>query len=220
MDASSKPRKLLKNEWVKTGILLAILLIAFFSIWFGIRFALATDYPLLAVASGSMIPTLNVGTLIIVQGVSNATAIYTHLAIVDPQTGKITGGGDIIVFHTYVPGGPNLRPGSPDELIVHRAINKTEIDGVWYFTTKGDANPFGAGLASAQSSILDPWRVPANYVVGKVVGTIPYVGGIPLFIRTTTGIATVVILIILVLCVELVYSAYREKRKQPAETQP
>lgn len=227
MSDRSKSRKLLNNEWVKTGIMLAIVLVAFFTIWFGIRFALATDYPLLAVASGSMQPTLNIGDLIVVQGVSNASQIYTHFAIVNLTTGKITGGGDIIVFHTWLPTitlsngskipGTNLRPGYPDELIVHRAVSKfyDNSTGVWYFMSKGDANPFGQGLESAESTISDGWQIPFSYIVGKVVGDIPYVGGVPLFIRTPTGILTVIILIILVLFAELTYSTYKEKRKPP-----
>jgi signal peptidase len=205
MSDQSKSRKLLNNEWVKTGIMLAIVLVAFFSVWFGIRIALATDDPLLAVASGSMIPTLNVGDLIVVHGVSNASEIFVHPAIVDPQTGKITGGGDIIIFHTNLPGGPRLRP--EDELIVHRAINRTLINGTWYFTTKGDANP-----------VADGWLVPFSYVVGKVVGDVPYVGSVPLYIRTPTGILTVIILIILVLLVEMTYSAFKEKKRPPSDT--
>jgi signal peptidase len=213
MSNSSKAKKLLKNEWIRTGILLAIVVIAFFSLWYGIRIALATDYPLLAVASGSMEPTLNVGDLIIVHGVSNASEIYTHFAIVDNQTGNIIGGGDIIVFH---------EPGDPDVLIVHRAVNKTldTTTGVWYFTTKGDNNPFpGQYRQSAESRITDGWSVPFSYIVGKVVGTVPYVGNIPLFIRTPTGIVTIVILIILVLFVEMAYSSFKEKRTPQTEAQ-
>lgn len=210
MSTSSRLKKLFKNEWVKTGIMLAIVIIAFFSFWYGIRFAFATDYPLLAVASGSMEPTLNVGDLIAVHGISNYSQIYAH-----PSN------GDIIVFHTYVPGITlNLRPGNPDELIVHRVINKTlKWDNyvgkyVWYFVTLGDNN-HGA---------LDPWDVehggtPEYLVVGRVVGVIPYVGNIPLFIRTPTGIVTVVILIILVLFVEMAYSSFKEKRTPPTEAQ-
>lgn len=209
MSNGSKVKKLLKNEWIRTAIMLVIVLVAFFSFWFGIRFALATEYPLLAVASPSMVPTLNVGDLIIVHGISNVSEIYVHPAIMDPNTGKIVGGGDIIIFHTSLPGyQDNLRPGYPDELIVHRAVNKTLVNGVWYFTTKGDANP-----------TQDYWRVPDYYVVGKVVGTVPYVGQIPLFIRTANGIITVVVLIILVLIVEMLYSTYKERQKPQAKEQ-
>lgn len=198
-----KRKELLKNEWVKTGIMLGIVVIAFFAFWFGIRYALATEYPLLAVASGSMEPTLNIGDLIIVHGVSNASDVYTHY-----------GNGDIIIFHTNIPGvGPNLWPGRPEELIVHRAVNKTvKFDSyvgrfVTYFTSKGDNN--------AQE---DAWPgtgdgVPEYYIVGKVVGTIPWIGNIPLYIRTTEGLITVIILIILVVFAEFAYSAIKEKQK-------
>jgi signal peptidase len=211
MSDRSKLRQLLKNEWVSTGIMLAIVLVAFFSFWFGIRIALATEYPLLTVETGSMEPNLNIGDLIIVHGVSNFSEVYTHY-----------GNGDIIIFHTYMSGGPDLRPGSSDELIVHRAINKTlKYDSyvgreVWYFITKGDHNP----TEDPGAILVGP--VPEYYVVGKVVGLVPYVGQIPLFIRTPEGIATVLILIILVLCVEFVYSAYkenREKQMHPPEAQ-
>jgi signal peptidase I len=198
-----KPKELLKNEWVKTGIMLGIVVIAFFAFWFGIRLALATEYPLLAVASPSMVPTLNVGDLIVVHGISNASEVYTHYE-----------NGDIIIFHTNIPGvGPNLWPGRPEELIVHRAVEKTvKFDSyvgrnVTYFTTKGDNN-----------AIADTWPgtgdgVPEYYIVGKVVGTIPWIGNIPLYIRTTEGIITVVILVILVFFAEFAYSALKEKQK-------
>lgn len=201
-----KYKELLKNDWVKTGIMLAIVLIAFFSFWFGVRYASATEYPLLAVASGSMVPTLNIGDLIIVHGVSNFSAIYAHPV-----------NGDIIVFHTYVPGGPNLK-GGEDELIVHRAINGTlKNDGHWYFNTEGDHN-----------GVPDPWDtrsyangngVPDYYIVGKVVGTVPWIGSIPLFIRTPEGLVTVIVLIIIVVLAEFIFSSVREKKKPPIEAQ-
>jgi signal peptidase len=204
-----KLKELLKNEWVKTGIMLAIVLIAFFSFWFGLRFALATEYPLLAVASGSMVPTLNIGDLIVVRGVSNFSEIYAH---------PINGG--IIIFTTYDPNigqDPiNLWPGKAPELIVHRAINKTlKYDShvgreVYYFTTKGDHNP-----------TADAWPgtnfdgVPEYYVVGRVVGVVPWVGNVPLFIRTPSGILTIFALIIIVFLAEYLFSTVREKKKPP-----
>ncbi len=198
-----KYKQLLKNEWVQTGIMLAIVLIAFFSFWFGLRYALATDSPLLAVASGSMVPKLNIGDLIIVHGISNFSAIYAH-----PLN------GDIIVFHTYVPPGPNLKiDGGGDELIVHRAINKTLIKNVWYFVTKGDAN-----YAPDPNTILTG-PVPENYIVGKVVGSVPWVGNIPLYIRTPEGLETIIVLIIIVVLAEFIFSSVRDKKKPPIEAQ-
>lgn len=74
-----------------------------------------TESPIMVVPSESMVPTLNVGDIVIVKGV-------------DPKTITI---GTIIIFQS--PGG------SID--IIHRVIRITEVGGMLYFTTKGDHNP-------------------------------------------------------------------------------
>ena len=160
-----KLKEILKNDYVKTALLLIIIIISVFAFWFGLRAALATNFPLCGVASGSMIPTLQVGDLIIVQGVK-PTEITAAPA---PE-------GDIIVFF-------NPRKGfrDPNDLIVHRAINKTSREGKWYFTTQGDAN-FSP----------DPRDVPEDYLVGKVVFfRIPIVGFITFLMRTPAAILVV-----------------------------
>ncbi|MCL6579338.1 MAG: signal peptidase I, partial [Candidatus Bathyarchaeota archaeon] len=107
-------KKLWKNEYFQTAVTILLILSIVFMFWYGVQFTLNTEYPALAVASGSMLPTLKVGDLIIVQGVP-PDQIYA-----DPLK------GDIIVF----------RRGS--ELIVHRAVYmENRSDGYW-FTTKGD----------------------------------------------------------------------------------
>ncbi|UCE95542.1 MAG: signal peptidase I [Candidatus Bathyarchaeota archaeon] len=117
----SKLRNLLKNEHVRSVIFLAIILGGVIAFWFGLRTYLRTDYPLLAVASGSMVPTLKVGDLIVVQGGIDGDDIVAEY-----------GSGDIVVFYS---------PRNPSELIVHRAVSKSLNGEVWYFRTKGDHNP-------------------------------------------------------------------------------
>ena len=93
-----------------------IILLAGVSFYFGLRFFLSTDMPLVAVASGSMRPTLEVGDLIIVQGIP-ASEIKV---------------GDIIVFN---------QPGETSNTI-HRVVAiETLANGTIEFRTKGDANP-------------------------------------------------------------------------------
>jgi len=159
-----KLKDILKHDYVKTAILLLIIIISVFAFWFGLKTALATEFPLAGVASGSMIPTLQVGDLIIVQGVPNANNIKAA-----------SESGDIIVF--YEPKGYK----DPNDLIVHRAINKTSKDGKLYFKTQGDAN-----------SGPDRREVPEDYVVGKVVFfRIPLVGFITFLMRTPAAILVV-----------------------------
>jgi len=178
--------KVLKNSYVKTAILGILLLGGVFAFWFGLRAGLRTEYPLLAVASGSMTPTLNVGDLIIVQGVPNAGDIS---AASRPE-------GNIIVFHR-----PRPDSSFPDELIVHRAINKVENNGTWYFQTKGDNNlspDFWTGPNTSTGMISQA------LLVGKVVGIAPWIGNVPLFIRTPTGMLIVILLFLLILFIEYI----------------
>jgi signal peptidase I len=198
--------RLWKNEYFKTAIAIVLIVVVVLGFWFGLRFGLNTDYPMLAVASGSMClvqpnqcdgwshpfaRTLHTGDLIIVQGVS-ASDIHTGPYPV----------GDILVFHES--------PGS-DELIVHRAIGNTTIDGTLYFITQGDANnapgpPNNPGLPAG--------AVPINDVVGKVVLRIPWIGWLALFMRDQSGVYLIIALIIIIIAVEVIISITGSKEPQ------
>jgi signal peptidase len=173
---------ILKNSYVKTVILAVIIIGGVMGFWLGLKAGLRTEYPLLTVASGSMVPTLNVGDLIAVQGVENASALN---AAPKPD-------GEIIVFRS---------PRIEGELIVHRAIYKefNEDDRLWYFRTQGDAN-FGPDNWFGSET----WNgmISKNRIIGKVIGKAPLVGYIPLYIRTREGIILIVILIVLILMAE------------------
>ena len=177
----SKLKHVLKNEYVKSLILLAIILGSIVAFWFGLRFYLRTDYPLLAVASGSMMPTLDVGDLIIVRGGLNVSDIVAGYET-----------GDIIVFN---------KPNNPDDLIVHRAVNISDNAGTPYIVTKGDNNPSS-----------DPWRVYDSNLVGKIVWSIPYLGHIPLFVRTSEGMLIIIIFIVILILLEFIIPLAKEKK--------
>jgi signal peptidase I len=91
------------------------------------------------IASGSMRPTFEVGDVITVQTDVNASQIY---AAPYPD-------GDIIVLHP---------PTQPDAIFVRRVIQKSYVNGTYYFQTKGDANPGPDG-----------WEVPEENIIGKVI---------------------------------------------------
>jgi len=197
VSSKSKWSNLLKSSYVKTIILAAIVLGSVVAFWAGVKVAFATEYPLLTVASGSMRPTLEIGELIVVQGILNASDLRAAL---NPE-------GDIIVFRS---------PHGEGELIVHRAINKTTVDGLWYIQTKGDNNP-----------TPDPWSGPdtirlgnANLIsekllVGKVVGHVPYVGYIPLYVRTPLGMVLLIVLILIIIFAE--YIPFSSKKQETAK---
>lgn len=80
----------------------------------------------------------------------------------NPKNLKI---GDVIVFQRR--NGPSL----PDP-IIHRIVSLKDVDGRYYFTTKGDHNS-GSG-----SIDLD---IPGNIVLGKGVFRIPYLGWVKIW---------------------------------------
>ncbi|NWJ29165.1 signal peptidase I [Marine Group I thaumarchaeote] len=85
-------------------------------IWFGLTLAFGTQNPFYVVASGSMIPELEIYDVLIVQG---------HEPFEDLEI------GDIIVFN---------RPSDHNRVIVHRVVSIINDDPIT-LRTKGDANP-------------------------------------------------------------------------------
>ena len=85
-------------------------------IWIGLQAAFGTQNPFYVVASGSMIPVLEVYDVLIVQG---------HEPFEDIEV------GDIIVFN---------RPSDHNRVIVHRVVSIID-DEPKTVRTKGDANP-------------------------------------------------------------------------------
>jgi signal peptidase len=90
--------------------------------------------------------------------------------------------GEIIVFRD---------PRNLNNFIVHRAINKTLRGGAWYFETKGDNN-----------ASPDPWSVPENNLIGKVIWHLPLIGYVKIYLGTPIGVAVTVVLLIAILFLE------------------
>ncbi len=188
-------RRLKKNEYFKTAIIIAIVALLVFGFWYGLKLVLNTEYPVLAVISGSMcVPygsrcdgwshpfesTLHIGDLIVVYGVDPTTLNGDY-----PNS-------DVIVFH---------KPTTPEELIVHRIYSK-EWDGQEYiFKTKGDGNAHS-----------DPWTIHEEDIEGKVIGRIPYVGHIALFMRNPIGIPVIIALIVLFFLIEFIIPSIRKQQ--------
>jgi len=187
---------------VRTAVLLVVVVVSVFAFWIGLTTALRTEYPMLAVASGSMEPTLYKGDLIMVQGVSSAQDIVVGRDDAVPP-------GDVIVFH---------KPTDTSELIVHRAVDKEFRGGKWYFQTKGDAN---SGADNWDGNWETDCDLAEDHLVGKVVGHVSHIGYIPLFLReflwTPIGMILVVALLLLFLFYDYIPFP-RKKNQQDALT--
>jgi signal peptidase I len=129
---------LLRKGYVQIAVMVLITIVAVIFFWYGLRLAFRTEHPLLAVDGASMRPTLEVGDLILVQGVLNASEVN---AAPRPE-------GDILVFR------------KSNKLIVHRAIDKKREGNIWYFETKGDNNDISDGWIPEQNVV--------GKVVGRV----------------------------------------------------
>lgn len=203
--------QILKNDYIKTIILAIILFVGVFAFWFGLRLAFQTEFPFLAVASGSMEPVFYRGDLIIVQGGLNFTELNAAPEDAQPP-------GEVIVF--YRPG--TSRPtiywpvAGEAHLIVHRAVNKTENNGTWYFQTKGDNN---TGNDSWYGSETWQGRISEKLLVGKVVGKVPWLGHIPLFMHENTFLAALIIgfLFVVLIIVDFIFPKKGDEKSRGQE---
>jgi signal peptidase len=197
---TASKRQLWKNEYLQTVIMIVLIVMVVFGFWFGLRLALNTDYPILAVASGSMStvqpddgwshpfsPTLETGDLIIVQGVSPQNIYAASFSKNGSQRS-----GDILVFRESA---------GSDDLIVHRAIQEINQSGELLFVTQGDGNSMpGPGSPT-----------PEQNVIGKVIFRIPWIGHLALFMHDSSSLYLILALIIIIILAELVLSIPEDK---------
>lgn len=181
--------EVLKRDYVQTIIMIAAVILAVLIFWYGLKFAFRTEYPILAVASGSMEPVLYAGDLIFVEGIQNFSDI--HAAPEDAENP-----GDILVYQ----GTPNL--------IVHRAIDKRVDDGRIIFIIHGDANPDGANEQVAEERI-----------VGRYVGfKVPWLGNIALFFEPLEmKLAFIALWVVLLIIIELAPSVGKKLKRGDTE---
>ncbi len=108
----------MSKSFIPKGVIKDILIVGIgvLVIWLGLQVAFGTQNPFYVVASGSMIPVLEVYDVLIVQG---------HEPFEDIEV------GDIIVFD---------RPSDHNRVIVHRVVSIMEEDPKT-IRTQGDANP-------------------------------------------------------------------------------
>jgi len=162
----------------KVIIAVVMICIAFFGsflVYFGLQVVLNTEAPIVIVVSGSMEPNIREGDLLFVMGanpedIKNGTAEDKN--------------GDVIVFDAR-----GLWVGAPEEPIVHRVVDKYLVGDTWYFRTKGDANP-----------LSDQAPIPEYCIIGVVIGGIPYIGWVKIFL-TESGLLIPLLVIISALLV-------------------
>ena len=210
-------RKLWKSDYFKTIVTIVLIVAIIAGFFLSMQLVLGTSVPVRVVESGSMcVPygggcdgwlsldhpfaqTLHNGDIIIIQAVNPA-----DLKVNYPNS-------DIIVYQN-----PNS-----DTPIVHRIVDKQEINGTLYFKTKGDGNgPVTyPAVPNYYDNIPDTKGVPQNLIEGKVILRIPWFGWITLLMRGNSWAFPLVIgLIILLLIIEFILPIIKEKRKPGQQT--
>jgi len=138
-DFSKSVTLIRKNPTARVILLIVLLFAATYGGVEVLRIGLHSDSPLMVVSSGSMIPTLNVGDIIIVRGV-------------DPQTVTV---GTIIIFHS---------PVDYEMPIVHRVIVVDKQSNGLFFQTKGDNNPVADGWRVPAQNLIGVFVAKVPYV--------------------------------------------------------
>jgi len=136
----TKARQFIKaNPTIRIGLIIILL----FAVTYGsvdvLKVALSTESPLMVVSSESMVPTLNVGDIILVRGI-------------DPHQVTV---GTIIIFHS---------PNNYEMAIVHRVIQVNNESSDVSFQTKGDHNPGPDGWKVPAANLMGVYVGKIPYV--------------------------------------------------------
>jgi signal peptidase I len=175
-----KSKEQQKKEMVIGIILILIATFGVYGFFAILRFSMNTETPLVVVTSGSMETYISRGDLLVIKDVPAA----------DIKNGTIAGKeGDVILYDSH-----GVWSSPISEPIVHRVVGKY-IDnktGKYMFITKGDANadtdpPDWAGIIEI--------HVPEDKILGVVVGIIPAVGHVKIFLEDNS--LTVPLIVIL-----------------------
>ena len=178
-----------KKPIPRKKIIIAIVLISItffgsFLVYFILQISFNTESPIVVVISDSMEPQIHRGDLLFVMGIEPENIKNGTIADKD---------GDIIVFDAL-----GLWPTAPIEPIVHRVVDKYQIGDTWYFRTKGDANP-----------IPDQAPVPETRIIGVVVGGIPYIGWVKIFLTESGLLIPLLVVISALLILSIVRDIYK-----------
>jgi signal peptidase len=181
-NAPEKVKKPIPHKKIIVAVvLIAVAFFGSFGVYFILQVALNTESPVVVVISGSMEPNIHKGDLLFLMG-KDAEDIRSGTAL------DLT--GDVIVYDAQ-----GLWIGAPQEPIVHRVIGKYLDGDTWMFITKGDAN-----------SNEDPEPVPESNIIGVVVGRIPYIGWVKIFL-TDSGLLIPLLVVVSAL---LIFSIVRD----------
>ncbi len=183
-DTEKEKKPVSRKKIIIAVVMISIAFFGSFLVYFVLQISFNTETPIVVVISDSMEPQIHRGDLLFVMGIEPEN--IKNGTIEDKN-------GDIIVFNAQ-----GLWLTAPIEPIVHRVIDKYQIGDMWYFRTKGDANP-----------IPDHALIPETRIIGVVVGGIPYIGFVKIFLTESGLLIPLLVVISALLIVSIVRERYK-----------
>lgn len=184
-------------------IILVIVFGATFGGYYIFKAAMGSEIPIVVVTSNSMEDTISKGDMLFVkyvppEDIKNGTAEDKD--------------GDIIIYETQ---GVWTSEPPADAPVVHRVIDKFQESGVWYFHTQGDnreTNPYPDPPSSPGA--VD---IPGDKIYGVVVGIVPYVGWIKIWLTKWNLAIPLMAILGLLLVISIAYDLTHPEDEQDAE---
>jgi signal peptidase len=168
-----------------------------------------------------LIPVLIINCTLIFQSFTNQEKVpsiggYLPLIVLTDSMYPNIQSGDLIICHTLdaqsVKEGDAIAfydpAGNGSSIVTHRVISITEQDGELAFETKGDYN-----------NTADAALVPAGNLVGIYKTRIPGAGNVAMFMQTTAGLITCVVVPVVLLIGYDMMRRHVYERKAEEDTQ-
>ncbi|MBU0628221.1 MAG: signal peptidase I [Nanoarchaeota archaeon] len=166
-------------SWI-VNIILAFVLIKFI-VYPGLGLLFSTSYPIVAVVSGSMEHDGSFNNWWSSQQSWYVSRNITQEEFSDFRFKNGFNKGDIMILYGKKPKDIQIgdvvvfRSARPDP-IIHRVVKEWELNGKYYFQTKGDHNS-----DSITSVGLDETNIPEDNLLGKAVVRVPLLGYIKIW---------------------------------------
>jgi len=191
----------LKKEFAKTILMILIVFGALYGGFYLFKLYMKTEYPIVVVTSNSMTPNINKGDLLFVK----------YIPPEDIKSGTHEDlKGDVIVYETK-----GIWPNPIDAPVVHRVINKFQENGTWYFNAQGDANPYPDPPNSPTLTV----DIPADKIYGVVVGRIPAIGWIKIWLTETNLAIPIMIILGFLLFISIIYDLTHPEEEDNSKDQ-
>ncbi|MEA2070554.1 MAG: signal peptidase I [Asgard group archaeon] len=213
-DIQSKKEKKKEKGSIRRDIIeialfmgIAVLLIFGFNWLLGV--ILHTNSPLVVVISPSMEPSY--------MGHKGDFQLQKDMLIIRGVNPSKIKQGDTIVFYRLQ--GTNLTAIDYDAIpIVHRVnrVYKNNTTGEYWFTTKGDNPETNDNFLPGGSS--EELRIHESRLIGKVVGRIPYLGGITKAVQTRTGMIVLISIVALFFIIAFLFGEEEDEDVFEEET--